>query len=243
VKLSSNTSSSTLMFTCADQSKSPVKTFYVEEKIKVLERIIIQSDPILEELVKQSDDYYATCVNADEECLEGKILEHWFPGGEKEMDELRNKNDMKLNVRNILGIRHQDDWIFNLNIGNVMHLATMSTEELTSKLDASHELNRDAMLEKIVLLTVSSFCVATEMRFLAMKEEHERDSNAPPIAPSMIEVSAQSKKLSSMIEQKRKGSELWHTKACRTGCTFLTNDCPLVTHIINNFKKHHKVRI
>jgi len=32
--------------------------------------------------------------------------------------------------------------------------------------DNSHELSRDAMLEKIVLLTVSYFCVGTELRFL-----------------------------------------------------------------------------
>ena len=33
-------------------------------------------------------------------------------------------------------------------------------------IDNSHELSRDAMLEKIVLLTVSYFCVGTELRFL-----------------------------------------------------------------------------
>jgi hypothetical protein len=32
--------------------------------------------------------------------------------------------------------------------------------------DNSHELSRDAMLEKIILLTVSYFCVGTELRFL-----------------------------------------------------------------------------
>ena len=33
-------------------------------------------------------------------------------------------------------------------------------------IDNSHELSRDAMLEKIILLTVSYFCVGTELRFL-----------------------------------------------------------------------------
>ena len=33
-------------------------------------------------------------------------------------------------------------------------------------IDNSHELSRDAMLEKIVLITVSYFCVGTELRFL-----------------------------------------------------------------------------
>jgi len=31
----------------------------------------------------------------------------------------------KLNVRNTLGVKNSQDWIFNLNIGNVMHLNMM----------------------------------------------------------------------------------------------------------------------
>ena len=71
------------------------------------------------------------------------------------------------NVKTILGVKDQDDWIFNLNIGNVMHLLPMSLEELNLHVDNSHELSRDAILEKIILLSVSYFCVGTELRFLS----------------------------------------------------------------------------
>lgn len=64
-------------------------------------------------------------------------------------------------------MKEQDDWIYNLNIGNVMHLLPMSLEELNLHIDNSHELSRDAMLEKIILLSVSYFCVGTELRFLS----------------------------------------------------------------------------
>lgn len=79
------------------------------------------------------------------------------------------KGHVKLqdNVKTILGVKDQDDWIFNLNIGNVMHLLPMSLEELNLHVDNSHELSRDAMLEKIILLSVSYFCVGTELRFLS----------------------------------------------------------------------------
>jgi hypothetical protein len=43
----------------------------------------------------------------------------------------------------------------------------MSLEELNLHIDNSHELSRDAMLEKIILLSVSYFCVGTELRFLS----------------------------------------------------------------------------
>lgn len=74
---------------------------------------------------------------------------------------------LKDNVKTILGVKDADDWIFNLNIGNVMHLLPMSLEELNLHVDNSHELSRDAMLEKIILLSVSYFCVGTELRFLS----------------------------------------------------------------------------
>ena len=82
-----------------------------------------------------------------------------------EINLLKFNHKFKLNVRNILGIKHQDDWIFNLNIGNVMHLTPMNIDELSAKIDKSHELNKDAMLEKIILFIVSFFCVGTELRF------------------------------------------------------------------------------
>ena len=68
-----------------------------------------------------------------------------------------------------------------------MHLSLMGTDELPpivsvnetssaltggdqtnekDKAETSHELCKDAMLEKIVLITVGYFCIATEMRFL-----------------------------------------------------------------------------
>lgn len=73
-------------------------------------------------------------------------------------------------MKTILGVKDQDDWIFNLNIGNVMHLLPMSLEELNLHVDNSHELSRDAMLEKIILLSVSYFCVGTELRFLTAQQ-------------------------------------------------------------------------
>jgi len=70
------------------------------------------------------------------------------------------------NVKTVLMSSEEDDWIFNLNIGNVMHLQPLAHEEMNLHLDNSHELTRDAMLAKIILLTVSYFCIGTELRFL-----------------------------------------------------------------------------
>ena len=125
---------------------------------------------------------------------------------------MRKRTEFKLNIRNVLGVRHTDDWIFNLNIGNVMHLSTMNMDELYSRQETTHELNRDAMLEKVVLLTVAYFCVGTEIRFMSSRGE-----------PGF----------------ERKDAEGWHAKSLRVSCTFLPSDCPLVRHITGSYSKHH----
>ena len=93
-----------------------------------------------------------------------------------------------------------------------MHLTPMNTDELAAKLDRTHELNKDAMLEKIILFVVSFFCVGTELRFQSQKEG---------------------------TGVSKKDSEMWHAKALHTACLFLPEECPLVNHIINSYKKHH----
>jgi hypothetical protein len=57
-----------------------------------------------------------------------------------------------------------------------MHLLPMSLEELNLHIDNSHELSRDAMLEKIILLSVSYFCVGTELRFLSSPNKDSKSS-------------------------------------------------------------------
>lgn len=117
-----------------------------------------------------------------------------------------------MSVRNVLGLRHSEDWIFNLNIGNVMHLSLMGIEELNAKLETTHELCKDSMLEKIVLVSVAYFCIGTEMRFLMQKQS-----------------SAFTKK----------DSETFHAKALHISSLFLPHDCPLVMHIVNSYTKNY----
>jgi len=88
------------------------------------------------------------------------------------------------NMQNILGVKdQQDDWILNLKIGNLMHLLPMSLEELNLLIDNSHELSRDAMLDKIILLSLSYFFSSTEPKFLSetnsgAKEKPKSSSNS-----------------------------------------------------------------
>ena len=37
----------------------------------------------------------------------------------------------------------------------------------------------------------------------------------------------------------QKDSEMWHAKALHTSSTFLPGDCPLVSHVMGSYLKHH----
>jgi len=103
----------------------------------------------------------------------------------------------------------------------------MNLEELNLHIDNSHELSRDAMLEKIILCTVSYFCVGTELRFLSSPEKKKGEKE-----------SAKEESKDGRVYTKA-DSEMWHAMALENSCTFLPSECPLVSHIIMSYQKHH----
>ena len=125
----------------------------------------------------------------------------------QELTKIEKDQRFKLNVRNTLGVKNSQDWIFNLNIGNVMHLNMMKEQELNAKIENTHELTKDTMLEKVVLITSAYFCIATEIRFILQKE---------------------------LLDGKlitKKDSESYHAKALHIALLFLPEDCPLSQYI------------
>ena len=49
---------------------------------------------------------------------------------EEEIERMSTLEAFKLNVRGMLGVRSQEDWIFNFNIGNIMHLSPLNFDDL-----------------------------------------------------------------------------------------------------------------
>lgn len=133
-------------------------------------------------------------------------------------------------VQELLGTRRLEDWILSLNIGNVMHLSPLTLQEMNLHLDNSHELTRDAMLEKIILLCISYFCVGTELRFLSgVNTKAKTDTKEAALKKITNDAKGYSKS----------ESEKWQAKAVEMACTFLPTDCPLVGHVIMSYQKHH----
>ena len=207
-------------------SSSAQRSFYVSELVKIQDNEMERTIMVLKEILKQIDEFnkikdMKTDKRNEYLCQrlgEKKRLKISF-SDKDEIERLKIDNQYKLNVRSALGIKNPDDWIFNLNIGNVMHMNPIGFDDLHSGLNLDsiekrwvYELSKDSLLEKIVLLTVGYFCVGTELRFLMNNQE---------------------------VKYLKKDSEMWHAKALHTSSTFLPGDWPLVSHVISSYIKHH----
>ena len=207
-------------------SSSAQRSFYVSELVKIQDNEMERTMMVLKEMLKQIEEFnkikdMKTDKRNEYLCQrlgEKKRLKISF-SDKDEIERLKIDNQYKLNVRSALGIKNPDDWIFNLNIGNVMHMNPIGFDDLHSGLNLDsiekrwvYELSKDSLLEKIVLLTVGYFWVGTELRFLMNNQE---------------------------VKHLKKDSEMWHAKALHTSSTFLPGDCPLVSHVIGSYIKHH----
>lgn len=126
---------------------------------------------VLSEMLRQIDEFNKIRIMKPEKRVdylqqrlgEKKRLKISF-SDEDEINRMKIDNQFKLNVRSALGIKNPDDWIYGLNIGNVMHMSPLGFDDLYSCLNLDsiekrcvYELSKDSLLEKILLLTVSYF--------------------------------------------------------------------------------------
>ena len=130
------------------------------------------------------------------------------------LSEIKNfnaNNALMNNIRSIFGNSiKKDDWIQLLNIGNIMYLSALNYEDLDLDSDPKYELLRDAILEKVVMLTVAYFCIATELRLLSSNKNN-----------------------------KKLNGEYFHYKAVEFSSLFLPVSCPIVKHYILSYYKHY----
>ncbi|CAI2377629.1 unnamed protein product [Moneuplotes crassus] len=165
-----------------------------EESLTLIEKTSVKLLPIAEEILK-------------------RMIKESQPYKFCDLPDMTEKADM----RNILGFLNQNEWVYNLNIGNVMQISSVSHTELMHAPKIEYELSREAFLEKITILSVAYFCTSTELRFmLQTKDEPIQD-----------------------LERKELVSEYWHAKSLEIACVFLPSECPLLNHILLSYQKHH----
>lgn len=78
-------------------------------------------------------------------------------------------------------------------------------------------LSRESFLDLITMLSVTYFCMSTELRFILQLKEEE----------------------SWNVQEKETESEYWHSKSLELACVFLPSECPLLNHILLSYQKNH----
>ena len=138
-----------------------------------------------------------------------------------EINNYLKKNILIKNIRNVFGENvNKDDWIQLLNIGNIMYLSALNYEDLDLDTEPKYELLRDAILEKLVMLTVAYFSIATELRFISSNNSSNSSSSG------------------SKCNDKING-KFYHSKAIEFASLFLPVSCPIVKHYIFSYYKHY----
>lgn len=131
---------------------------------KIFYEKLTENEPIIISL-------YKTIIECSNNFKQGKNTNKEIFTKEKIFSFISNK-DTKISTRNILGIIKNDDWLNLFNIGNIMFLYAMSYDDLDLDSDPKYELLRDAIIEKILMLTVAFFSIANELRFINNKADN-----------------------------------------------------------------------
>jgi hypothetical protein len=122
------------------------------------------------------------------------------------------KKSKRIDMRNMLGFMNQNLYHDYLNITNIMKLKRLDFRDVYSIRSSDLTITRENLIERIMILITSYFCMGTELRFLKQK-------NLEGFEDTM-------------------DSEYWHGKALEISVKFLPGDCPLVRHIVASYKKN-----
>ena len=68
-----------------------------------------------------------------------------------------NQTKPRLNMKAVLGYLNQSEWLYLLNIGNIMQITPMTVHDLYTTTAFEVELTRDSILEKVTLIWISNY--------------------------------------------------------------------------------------
>ena len=105
----------------------------------------------------------------------------------------------------------KDDWIKNLNIDTIINLSPLNYEDLDLDSEPKYEILRDSLLEKVIMLTVSYFCLSNELRFLSSDKNNQNING-----------------------------EYYLYNAIYLSLYFLPPGCPLINHYMTSYYKNYK---
>jgi hypothetical protein len=129
-----------------------------------------------------------------------------------DIDNYIQNNSTLNDVKNIFenNFNQKDDWIKLLNIENIMYLSALNYDDLDLESDSKYELLRDSILEKVIMLSVSYYCLSNELKYLA-KDKVNKNLNG----------------------------EYYLYNALNLSILFLPVSCPIINHYIMTYNNNY----
>ena len=188
-----------------DKEKDEDDEFKNSEKMKLVQKIVQDLFNRITNLRKYFNNEEDNNIKKNNNLCYNSYLNY----RKNEIHEYHKNTTLLYVIRNSFGTEvKEDDWIQLLTIHNIIYLSPLNNEDLDLDSDPKYELLRDAILEKVVMLTVSFFCVAMEM-----------------------------KQLSPDKNNKKTNGEFFHHKAVFFSNLYLPVSCSIVKHFINSYYK------
>jgi hypothetical protein len=168
------------------------------------------SDGILPAITIHKESNHSQSQDQDQE--NEHLLMNITKVGQIDITHKIKKKSKRIDMRNMLGFMNQNLYHDYLNITNIMKLKRLDFRDVYSIRSSDLTITRENLIERIMILITSYFCMGTELRFLKQK-------NLDGFEDTM-------------------DSEYWHGKALEISVKFLPGDCPLVRHIVASYKKN-----
>ena len=187
--------------------KNDNKTTEKDENIKLMEKIISDLYTKVKNSRKISE------INNNENKSKNKNnFDSYLKYRKNEIHDYHKNLALLNNIRKLFSTEiNKENWLFNINIGNIMYLTPLNDTDLDFESEPKYEILGDAILEKVIFLSVSYFCISMEMYQLA------GDKN-----------------------NKKLNGEFFLKQACDLSDIYLPVSCPITKHYINSYYKYYE---
>ena len=194
------------------------QTYYFHDNLKALDRVITIHEPILNALMKKisvTENRIRSFMLSPVQTLLFLLTKN--EGGEiikspektkltrEKIEEMKRNKELKIKARSLIGLKSKQDWVYNIQISDLLKVNPLSMNDLVPDEHIARELRRDSIYEKVILLVASYFTLAKEY-----KELYESDK----------------------MDVNVKEAKYWQEMAIEIACSFLPSDVPIVDHVI-----------
>ncbi|CAD8152600.1 unnamed protein product [Paramecium octaurelia] len=88
-------------------------------------------------------------------------------------DKLPKQSFSKLYQRSMIGLLNENEWLVSFNVSNIMFIRLLSYEEVCLKGEILYEFSQKVLIEKLILLSMAYFSLASETRNLKNEQKSQ----------------------------------------------------------------------